>query len=81
MATLSTRVHENGETDQHRKARELAQEWWGNSTPKIKDKVEEIRKKYEQVSVTRDFSDEEQTKILKQLAQEKINMAMNTTNT
>ena len=49
--------------------------------PKIKDKVEEIRKKYEQVSVTRDFSDEEQTKILKQLAQEKINMAMNTTNT
>ena len=34
---------------------------------------EEIRKKYEQVSVTRDFSDEEQTNILKQ-TQENTNM-------
>ena len=35
---------------------------------------EEIRKKYEQVSVTRDFSDEEQTNILKQ-TQENTNMS------
>ena len=42
--------------------------------PKIRDKVEEIRKKYEQVSVTRDFSDEEQTNILKQ-TQENTNMS------